>query len=214
MRPHLTERQSQVYDFVRDHLRRHGRPPTLVEIGRALAIRSTNGVHRLVSVLVDKGYLVRTPLASRGLAFPADDPLAHQTAGRGLPLVSRASSRDPARVRPRFGRELLVDPVLLGGARPADCLLASAGDDAMADEGIRTGDLLVVEQQAHEALRAGDLVGVLYEQLFVARRLETAGPRLVLSTSGPAPTADVIIPPDPSRHVVGAIRGLMRPLEA
>jgi repressor LexA len=214
MRPRLTERQAQVYDFVRDHLRKEGRPPTLIEIGRALALRSTNGVHRLVSILVDKGYLVRTPLASRGLALPADDPLAPQASSSRLPLASRASSRDPTRVRPRFGREILVDPVLLGGARLEECLVAPAGDDAMIDEAIRKGDFLVVQQQAIAALRAGDLVAVLYEQMFVARRLEAAGSRLVVSTSGPAPTADVIVPPDPSRHVVGAVRGMIRPFDS
>jgi repressor LexA len=212
MRPRLTERQAQLHDVVRDHLRRHGRPPTLVELGQALGIRSTNGVHRLVSAVVDKGYLIRTPLAARGLALPPDDSItAHASVSR-LPLATRASSRDPAGIRPRFGRELLVDPVLLGGAAASRCLVAPAGDDAMVDESIRLGDLLVVEQQAQEDMRPGDLVAVLYEQRFVARRLEAVGVRLVVATSGQGPTADVIVPPDPTRHVVGTVRGMMRAL--
>ena len=53
MRERLTERQNQVYEFLRTYVRRNGKPPTLKEIGAHLDIRSTNAVFKMLSVLSD-----------------------------------------------------------------------------------------------------------------------------------------------------------------
>jgi repressor LexA len=209
MPPPLTERQGQVLEYVRAHVRRHGRPPSLVEIGSALAIRSTNGVHRLVTALVQKGYLTRTPLQARGIALV--DAGASDAVAR-IPLVAGASSREPASLRTRARRDVTVDPSILGGASASECLILMVADNAMADEGILAGDLIVVARRQPADLTAGGIVGVLYDEVAVARRLEAGAPRLVVSTGGPEPTADLIIPPDPSRLVVGPVRAVLRRL--
>jgi len=205
MPPPLTERQGQVLDFVRGYFAAHGGPPSLAEIGAGLAIRSTNGVHRLVSALVDKGYLRRAPLQARGITLT--DAGAAQS-GLSITIAAHASSVDPASLH--GGPSLAVDPRILGDADAADCLALRAGDDAMESEGILRGDLMIVERVASKGLRAGRLVAVLYEDLPVARRLETGSPRVVVSTAGSEPTADLIIPPDPRRLVVGHVRALVR----
>src|SRR5690554_828546 len=53
----LTERQRAVLDFVVEYIRVHRFPPTVREIGRALGIRSTNGVSDHLKALERKGYL-------------------------------------------------------------------------------------------------------------------------------------------------------------
>ena len=72
MRARLTERQNQVYEFLRDFVRRRGKPPTIKEVGESLGIKSTNGVHKMLVVLEKKGYITRTPNEARGLQIVDD----------------------------------------------------------------------------------------------------------------------------------------------
>lgn len=210
MRTRLTERQNQVYEYVRAHVRAHGKPPTLKEIGQALAISSTNGVHKLLTALEQKGYLRRTPKESRGLTLMDEDRLAVESEVPYLPLIARASSRDPEHLRPRFGRALYVDPLLLDRADPEACLVARAGDDGMNGDGVRKGDFLVVEEADWRAIRNGELVAVLLEDLLVARRLDVANGRLHLRPADRSYVEAVHAPEDPACHVVGRVRAVLR----
>lgn len=72
----LTERQQQVLDFIRAHIARHGYPPTLREIGKHMAIRSTNGVNDHLRALDRKGCIHRRDMLSRGIrVVDADSPV-------------------------------------------------------------------------------------------------------------------------------------------
>jgi REP element-mobilizing transposase RayT len=63
----LTERQQQVLEFVEDHVRRNGFPPTLREIGTALGLPNVNAVRGHVEALEKKGYLAKDPDKARSL---------------------------------------------------------------------------------------------------------------------------------------------------
>ncbi len=213
MRARLTERQNQVYEYVRSHVRAHGKPPTLKEIGEALAISSTNGVHKLLVALEQKGYLRRTPKESRGLTILGEDVRGGGAESEApyLPLMAaRASSRDPDHLRPRFGRALFVDPAFLDRADPDGCLVARAGDDGMNGDGVRKGDYLVIEEVPWREVRTGELVAVLFEDQLVARRLDVANGRLHLRPADRSYGEAVHAPTDPACHVVGRVRAVMR----
>ena len=62
-----TDRQQAVLDFVTEHIREHGFPPTLREIGGRLGIKSTNGVSDHLRALEKKGCVDRDPLLARGI---------------------------------------------------------------------------------------------------------------------------------------------------
>lgn len=68
----LSEGQQRVFDYIRDHTRLHGYPPTLREIGRQLGFRSTNGVSEHLWRLEKKGYITRSALLSRGIQIVGD----------------------------------------------------------------------------------------------------------------------------------------------
>src|ERR1700682_3761798 len=63
----LTDRQSQVLDYIRTSIASRGYPPTLREIGARMGIRSTNGVNDHLRALERKGYLTREDMKSRAL---------------------------------------------------------------------------------------------------------------------------------------------------
>ena len=59
MKPRLTARQNEAYEFIRLYMRTQRKPPTLKEIGGNLGIRSSNGVFKLLKALEKKGYIRR-----------------------------------------------------------------------------------------------------------------------------------------------------------
>lgn len=63
----LTDRQRAVFDCIRRSIAEKGYPPSLREIGRATAIRSTNGVSAHLAALERKGWIERDEMRARGI---------------------------------------------------------------------------------------------------------------------------------------------------
>lgn len=210
----LTERQNEAYEFIRGFLRERGKPPTLREIGSALGIRSSNGVHKLITALEQKGYVRREAHAARGLSLvdAGDDPYAFDDGVPNLLLVSRTHSSQPQTLRRRPQGTLSVDPRFLGDAEEDACLVARAGDDGMNGDGIRKGDFLVVEEVDWRALRAGETVAALLGDLLVARRFDAANNRLHLRPADRTYAEEAFAPDDPGCHVIGRVVSVMRRL--
>ena len=60
-RPMLTKREQDTFDFIASYYAKQRQAPLLTEIAEGLGIQSKGVVHRYVSVLEDKGYIVRNP---------------------------------------------------------------------------------------------------------------------------------------------------------
>lgn len=66
MIPDLTDRQREVFEFIREGASA-GRTPTIREIGTRFGISSPNGVMCHIHSLVKKGLIRRDPLKARGI---------------------------------------------------------------------------------------------------------------------------------------------------
>lgn len=216
MRPRLTERQNEAYEFIGTYLRAHRKPPTLKEIGDALGIRSTNGVYKLLTTLEEKGYIEREANTARGIRLidPEDSFALDTNDVPRLPVVSRTSSDAPEQLRDRPQTYFSVDPYFLRGVRAPEetCVIGRAGDDGMNRDGLRKGDLLIIEETPWQDLRNGDLAAVLLGEALLARRFEFANGRLHLRAADRTYTDDAFTPDDPGCHVIGRVIGLVRRL--
>ena len=83
----LTDRQKDVYEFVRDKIRNRGYGPTVREIGDHFHISSPNGVMCHLKALEKKGLITREPNMSRAIQL-AMEPIEE----RGLPLAGRIAA--------------------------------------------------------------------------------------------------------------------------
>src|SRR5437868_15417073 len=80
----LTERQREIYDFIRDKIESRGYGPTVREIGDAFEIKSPNGVMCHLNALVKKGLIERAEGKARAIQL-----VGHVRPGRAeLPLRS------------------------------------------------------------------------------------------------------------------------------
>jgi repressor LexA len=83
----LTQRQKEVYQFIREKIRGRGYGPTVREIGDHFEISSPNGVMCHLKALEKKGLITREPNMSRAIQLstePAEE--------RGLPLAGRIAA--------------------------------------------------------------------------------------------------------------------------
>ena len=215
VRERLTERQNQVFEFIRSHARDAGRPPTIVEIGRHLGLRSSNGVHKLLVALEAKRYIERVRHEARGITIVDDDAPA-SAFDDGPPSVfmpRTVSSAVAARPLLRGRQPVLVDPrVLPRGVALDDCLALFVGDDGMNGDGIRKSDIVVVEEIGWSDIPNGTTVAVLFDTRVAVRRFEAVNGRLHFRASDKTYRDETFDPKDDSCYVVGAVRALMRGL--
>jgi len=212
-KPSLTERQNSVYEYIRSYIREHQKPPTMAEIGAALSIRSTNGVHKFVVVLERKGYITRTPRVSRGIALSdSDDPFALTEAPPLLPVLGRVRSDQPENLRLHPTGALLVDPRLLGPAHADSCVITVAGDDGMQDLGIRKGDFLIVQETDWSQLLNGELAAALIGERVIARLFDFSRNRYHLRPTARGYKEEAFRPKATGCHVIGRVLGVMRKL--
>jgi len=215
MKARLTERQNEAYEFIRSFMRKHRKPPTLVEVGEALGIRSTNGVFKLVKALEGKGYIKREPNAARGIRLvdADDDPYALDDGLPTLPVVSRTASHAPERLRVKPRSYLSIDPYFLRGVGDLEnCLIGRAGDDGMNGDGIRKGDFLIIEEMPWKELSNDTLAAFLVGEELHVRRFYYANDRIHLRPADRTYTEETFPPEDPGCYVIGRIVSLVRRL--
>src|SRR5438876_7770186 len=86
----LTERQREIYDFIREKIEGRGYGPTVREIGLAFDIRSPNGVMCHLKALEKKGLIKREGFSARAIQL-IDQP--RQDAG--LPFLGLVAAGAP-----------------------------------------------------------------------------------------------------------------------
>ncbi len=132
----LTEREQATLQFIADYILKYRKAPLLIEIAEGLGIQSKGVVHRYLSALEEQGY-IRRHQKHRGIQL-VDHPDYDE-----LPLLGRIAAGKP--IEAIEDRELISFAHLLGG--PNRYVLQVKGL-SMIDEGIRSGDLVVIEQSS------------------------------------------------------------------
>ena len=148
----LSDRQRQIYQFLREHIRRHGVAPKLREIGERVGINSRGTVHRHIKALEQAGLIRIDPDRVRGIELTEEgEPET------GLPLLGKIAAGCP--IEAIAGQERID----LGGFFMGDgrYVLRVQGDSMM-DDGILDGDMVVVK--AAETASDGEIVVALVDQ--------------------------------------------------
>jgi repressor LexA len=151
----LTKRQEEIFDFIKRHSARHGYPPTVRDIGRAIGLTSSSTVHAHLSNLEKAGLLRRDPTKPRAIELLVDK--AKQTMlPTGLPLVGRVTAGAPVLAEENV--EGYVDVPPIAGGQDGEFLLRVSGE-SMKDAAILDGDIVVVRRQ--QTAEDGEIVVAL-----------------------------------------------------
>lgn len=150
----LTERQQNVYRFIREKIRNRGYGPTVREIGDHFGIRSPNGVMCHLKALEKKGLIVREPNMSRAIQL-ATEP----TNSRGLPLAGRIAA---GVLHEAVEQDERVDFEELFSNAARDLFVLQVNGDSMIEDQIADGDYVVVRKQ--KVAQKGDIVVALTDE--------------------------------------------------
>ena len=160
----LTKRQREIFEFISRYLSRHGYPPTVREIGKAVGLHSSSTVHAHLAKLETLGVLKRDPTKPRAMEVLVDKArkAVRQT---GLPLVGQVAAGEPI-VAEEHVEEYVQVPEMIGG-EDGDYILRVRGE-SMIDAGILEDDFVVV-RPAVDAADGEIVVAVIEEEATVKR---------------------------------------------
>lgn len=221
---HLTDTQRRLLDFLREHIARHGYPPSQMEIARAFGFRQNRSARYHLEALEQAGLIelsagrargIRLTSPSRVPQLSARHPFATPSAGTTLipsadllqvPLLGRVAAGAPIGSDPEVRRELTFDPSLFR-LRP-DYLLEVEGESMLLD-GILPGDLIGVHRI--EQARSGQTVVARVEGELTVKRLDSGKAHLRLLPRNPAYAPIEIDASVTDFAIEGLFAGLVRP---
>lgn len=146
----LTERQQEVLDHIREHIRKWGVPPSRTELTRSLKLVSGSAAAYHLHALERKGWIQLNPRMDRGIRLlregtPVFDPDQLPEVAAGTPILAD-ESKAVMRVADELARRIHPQ---------ADFYLVVRGD-SMSCVGYETGDILAVKRTPDPA--EGDIV--------------------------------------------------------
>jgi repressor LexA len=199
----LTKRQKEIFDFIRRYASKHGYPPTVREIGKAVGLGSPSTVHAHLANLEKIGLLKRDPSKPRAIEVLVEKA-KRAVRGGGLPIVGEVAAGEPVLAEENI--EDYVDvPDAIGGEE-GDFILRVKGD-SMKDAGILEGDYVVVRSE--ETADDGEIVVALVGEEATVKRFFREKGKVRLQPENkaykPIRTADA--------KVLGTVVGVFRSLK-
>jgi repressor LexA len=143
----LTARQRQILDVIEQHMREHGYPPSVREIGEAVGLTSPSTVHNHLASLQRLGYLRRDPTKPRAIEVrfdPSSGAAVERRPTRHVPLVGDVAAGTDVLAHENV-EELFPLPADFTGE--GDLFMVRVRGDSMVDKGILDGDFVVARQQ-------------------------------------------------------------------
>jgi repressor LexA len=150
----LTERQQEVYEFIRDKIRGRGYGPTVREIATQFDIQSPNGVVCHLKALEKKGLISREPNMSRAIQLTAE-PIEE----RGLPLAGTIAAgvlHEAIEQTERVDFQAMFDP------NAKNLFALKVKGESMIEDQIADGDFVVIQKQ--RTARKGQIVVALTDE--------------------------------------------------
>lgn len=156
----LTDKQTQILEYIRHEILAKGYPPSIREICQAVDLKSTSSVHAQLSSLEAKGYIRRDLTKSRSIEIIDDDFSLTKRELVNIPIVGTVSCGQPILAEQNIEDYFPVLPEYIHNTNNQTFMLRVKGD-SMINVGIYEKDLVIVEQCS--SARNGEIVVALIE---------------------------------------------------
>ncbi len=200
----LTDRQREVLDHIREHIRKSGMPPSRSELARSAGLAFASGVITHLQALERKGWIQLTPGKDRGIRLlregtPVFDPEQLPEVAAGTPILAD-ESKAIMRVPDELSRQIHPQ---------ADFYLVVHGD-SMDRVGYRSNDIVAVKRNPDPG--EGEVVIARIAQEITLKCFHRAGrDRIELQprSNNAEHNAILIDPSTPDWEIVGVVVGAM-----
>ena len=204
--PGLTQRQQEVFDFIREFTEGNGVPPTVREIGGRFHVTPRAAFDHL-RALERKGYLRRRHTegrTSRALTLAVPPPKLHE-----VPILGRIAAGAPLLAEENRDGALPLDPRWVGG-RGDDVFGLRVRGESMINAHIVEGDLVLVRRQ--DDAQPGDIVVALVDGEATVKRFARDAHAVLLRPEHPTMAPIVIRDGEKEVRILGKVVGLVRGL--
>ncbi len=150
---HLTKRQQEIYQYLKEHIQSKGYAPSILEIGKQFRLNSPATVHKHLSHLEEKGLIRKQHNLSRAIeiAEPPQNALA-----REYTVLGHIVAGKPIEVMDdRETVFILPDPL------DEDVFVLRVKGNSMIEDSIRDGDYVIVQKK--ESADNGETVVALLD---------------------------------------------------
>ena len=229
----LTEKQKELLLFIHARMQDKGVPPSFDEMKDALDLKSKSGIHRLITALVERGFIRRLPHRARAIEvirLPENQVAPPGPRRSGLSVIEGSRPRDiappPSTVIdsrtvsvPVMGRIAAGTPISAiqnhshDIACPPDLLTSGehfaleVKGDSMIEAGILDGDTVIIRRC--DTAENGDIVVALVDsEEATLKRLRKKGTTIALEAANPEFKTRIFGPDQVD--IQGRLVGLMR----
>lgn len=155
-------KQQQILNFIEEHSREKGYPPTVREICAAVGLNSPSTVHGYISRLQKAGLLEKDAASSRSVRVSSRSNVAQRVEADdtilSVPVIGQISAGSPILAEENIER---MFPLPGDFARGSDVFMLKIRGESMINAGILDGDYVIVKSQSVAA--NGDIVAALIE---------------------------------------------------
>ena len=163
MRQKNLDKQKQILDFVDRQVQEKGYPPSVREICKAVGFKSTSTVHSYLTILEEKGLIVKEPTKTRALKVVDQNTktmegYVSKQEIENVPIVGKVTAGQPI-----LAVENIEDtfPVPVEYLENSTTFILKIKGDSMINKGIMDGDLVIVKQQ--NTAKNGDIIVALID---------------------------------------------------
>ncbi len=177
----LTNKQQQIYDYIRSFQSEHGYPPSVREIGEAVGLSSPSTVHFHLKGLEEAGVITKAAGKTRAISMH-DQAVAEEMDGHEnrVPVVGNVAAGSPILAQESVEEYLTFDT---NGTEGEHFALRVRGE-SMLGAGILPDDLVVVHRQ--QDARNGEIVVALLEDEATVKTLDRRNGKTWLLPENPA----------------------------
>jgi repressor LexA len=193
----LTERQREIYEFIRTKIEARGYGPTVREIGEGFDIKSPNGVMCHLKALEKKGLIKREGFRARAIQLSD-----HRRPAASLPMYGYVAAGSPTQAVEQDNR--LDFQELLGG--PNHFALQVRGQ-SMIEDHIADGDFVIIRKQ--ETADNGQRVVAMINNEVTLKRFYKKKDQIRLQPANES-MEPIIVSPSEDTKILGVLVGVVR----
>ncbi|HZY89480.1 MAG TPA: transcriptional repressor LexA [Gemmataceae bacterium] len=195
----LTERQREIYDFIKEKIESRGYGPTVREIGNAFHILSPNGVMCHLNALVKKGLIIRQGRSARAIQLVDH----HRPGVTELPMMGAVAAGQPIQAVASDEKLNLGD--LFSGR---DHYALKVRGQSMIEDHIDDGDFVVIRRQ--ETAENGERVVAMIDNEVTLKRFHREKGQVRLEPANGRMQPIVIDPNAQNCSILGVLVGVLR----
>ena len=197
----ITEKQSQILEYIKSEILNKGYPPSVRDICQAVNLKSTSSVHSHLETLEKNGYIRRDPTKPRTIEIIDDNFNLVRREVVNVPMVGTVAAGQPILAIENIDNYFPIPSEYMPNE---ETFMLKVKGESMINAGILDGDNILVKRQ--NTAKNGDMVVALVDDSATVKTFYKENGHIRLQPEND--DMDPIIVPD--CEIIGKVFGVFR----